>query len=173
MHSNTYIGVMPATYGLTVETENLVIMVFHFLPTSVLPTTILASGNSDLSAKSSFNEVGLYHTTLSPLYTKLSRSNLSFLCSVVHEHGLYNSRFFNPNVINPFPQDKILDQTKLKAFADNKLNVTKMIISVLDRIEIIVGKEVIAYTSNFFFPLNVSKMLFFRPIKRCHCVGMG
>ena len=146
---------------LQVETENFVIMVFHFLPTSVLPTTILESGNSDLSARSSFNEVGLYHTTLSPLYTKLSRSNLSFLCSVVHEHGLYNSGFFNPNVINPFPHDKILDQhLQTKAFADDKLNVTKMIISVLDRVEIIVGKEVIAYTSNFFFPLNVSKMLF-------------
>ena len=28
--------------------------------------------------------------------------------------------------INPFPNDKILDQTKLKAFADDKLNVTKI-----------------------------------------------
>ena len=27
---------------------------------------------------------------------------------------------------NPFPHDKILDQAKLKAFADDKLNVTKM-----------------------------------------------
>ena len=34
---------------------------------------------------------------------------------------------------NPFPHNKILDQTKLKAFADVKLNVTKMIISVFDR----------------------------------------
>ena len=31
---------------------------------------------------------------------------------------------------NSFPNDKILDQTKLKAIADDKLNVTKMIISV-------------------------------------------
>ena len=30
----------------------------------------------------------------------------------------------------PFPHDKILDQTKLKTFADDKLNVTKMIICV-------------------------------------------
>ena len=47
---------------------------------------------------------------------------------------------------NPFPHGKILDQTKLKAFADDKLNVTKMIISVFDRIENIVGKGEIACT---------------------------
>ena len=27
-------------------------------------------------------------------------------------------------LFNPFPQDKILEQAKLKAFADDKLNVT-------------------------------------------------
>ena len=42
--------------------------------------------------------------------------------------------------------NKILDQTKLKAFADGKLNVTKMIISVFDRVENIVGKGEIACT---------------------------
>ena len=43
--------------------------------------------------------------------------------------------------VNPLPDNKILDQTKLKAFADDKLNVTKMIISVFDRVENIVGKR--------------------------------
>ena len=42
--------------------------------------------------------------------------------------------------VNPFPHDNILEQTKIKAFADEKLNVTKMIISVFDRVENIVGK---------------------------------
>ena len=41
---------------------------------------------------------------------------------------------------NPFPHYKILDQAKLKAFAVDKLNVTKMVISVFDRVENIVGK---------------------------------
>ena len=40
---------------------------------------------------------------------------------------------------NPCPQNQIFDQTKLKALADDKLNVTKMIISVFDRVENIVG----------------------------------
>ena len=32
---------------------------------------------------------------------------------------------FNLDQLNPLPGDKTLDQTKLKAFADNKLNETK------------------------------------------------
>ena len=71
-------------------------------------------------------------------------------------------------LFNPFPHDKILDQTKLKAFADDKLYVTKIIISVFDRVENIVEKGEIACTSNFCFSHNVSI-----PIKRCHCVGIG
>ena len=45
----------------------------------------------------------------------------------------YEQFLLFPQCFNPFPQDKILDQNKLKAFADNKLNVTKMIISVFDK----------------------------------------
>ena len=40
----------------------------------------------------------------------------------------------NNTSLNPLPDDKILDRSKLKAFADDKLNVTKMIISVFDRV---------------------------------------
>ena len=61
--------------------------------------------------------------------------------------------------VKPFPHDKILDQTKLKAFADDKLNVTKMIISVFDRVENIVEKGEIACSSNFSFSHNVFKRL--------------
>ena len=68
--------------------------------------------------------------------------------------------------------DKILGQTKFKAFADDKLNVRKMI-SVFDRVENIVGKGEIACTSNFSFPTMFLKGFFPRCVKRCHCVGMG
>ena len=61
--------------------------------------------------------------------------------------------------VNSFPHDKILDRTKWKAFADDKLNVTKMSISVFDRIENFVGKGEIACTSNFSFSHNVFKRL--------------
>ena len=43
-------------------------------------------------------------------------------------------------MIYSLPHDKILDQTKLKAFADDKLNVTKKTIFVFDRVENIVKK---------------------------------
>ena len=59
--------------------------------------------------------------------------------------------------INSLPNNKILALTKLKAFADDKLNVTKMIISVFDRVENIVGKGEIACTSNFSLSHNVFK----------------
>ena len=60
---------------------------------------------------------------------------------------------------NPFQHDKILDQTKLKIFADDKLNVTKIIISVFVRVENIVGKGEIACISNFSVFHNVFKRL--------------
>ena len=36
---------------------------------------------------------------------------------------------------------KFFDETKLKGFADDKINVTQMMISVFDRVENFVGKE--------------------------------
>ena len=44
-------------------------------------------------------------------------------------------------MINPLPNDKILDLFKLKAFAEDKMNVAKLMIHGLDRAENIVGKE--------------------------------
>ena len=44
------------------------------------------------------------------------------------------------NIVNTLPNDKILAVTKLKAFAVEKLNIAKMTISLLDRVENTVGK---------------------------------
>ena len=44
-------------------------------------------------------------------------------------------------MLNPLPDDKTLDWSKLKAFADDKLNVTQNIKVVFHRIDNIVGKE--------------------------------
>ena len=65
------------------------------------------------------------------------------------------------NQLNPLQDDKILDQTKLKAFADDKCNVTKMIISVLNRVENIVGKgEIARYEQFLLFPQCFQKACF-------------
>ena len=45
------------------------------------------------------------------------------------------------NAVNPSPDDKISDCSKLKAFADDKLNVTQNMKVVFHMIENIVGKE--------------------------------
>ena len=58
------------------------------------------------------------------------------------------------------PNDKILDQSKLKTFADNKLKVIKMAKFVLDKIENVVGKEENAGNQHFLLFHNVSKGLF-------------
>ena len=42
--------------------------------------------------------------------------------------------------MNSLLNDKILDVTKLKAFADDKLNVARMMFSLFDRVENTVGK---------------------------------
>ena len=42
--------------------------------------------------------------------------------------------------VNPLPYDKILDVTKKTAFVEYKLNLARMMISILDRVENTVGK---------------------------------
>ena len=54
--------------------------------------------------------------------------------------------------------DKILDQSKLKAFADDKLRLIQMAKFVLEKIENIVGKEENAGNQHFLlFPLMFFK----------------
>ena len=53
---------------------------------------------------------------------------------------LKNTCYVRHKMLNPLPNDKILYVTKLKAFADAKLNVARMMISLLDRTENTVGK---------------------------------
>ena len=77
-------------------------------------------------------------------------------CKNITKNHYDNKEFYK--IFNPFPHVKILDQTKLEAFAD-KSNVMKMIISVFDRRENIVGKGESACSSTFSFSHNVFKML--------------
>ena len=59
---------------------------------------------------------------------------------------------------NPLPNGKILDGFKLKAFADDKINVTEMVISLSDRTENIVGKgENAGYQHFLLFPESFQK----------------
>ena len=67
--------------------------------------------------------------------------------------------------LNPLPNGQILDVTKLEAFADNKLKVGKMMVSLFDRVENTVRKgENAGYQHFLLFPV-FSKASFFRVVK--------
>ena len=59
----------------------------------------------------------------------------------------------NLKVTNSLPNNKILDVTKLRAIAGDKINVAQMMISVFDRVANIVGKgENAGYQHFLLFP---------------------
>ena len=62
-------------------------------------------------------------------------------------------------VINSLPNDKILDLTKLKAFADDKTNVTEKLKFVLGRVENMVEKGENAGYQHFLLSHHVFKRL--------------
>ena len=66
-------------------------------------------------------------------------------------------------LINSLPNDKILARSKLKAFADNKWNLAKMIISVFDWV----------VTSIFSFSCNVFKWLLPQCFRNSGLCGKG
>ena len=62
---------------------------------------------------------------------------------------------------NSLPNNKFLDRTKLKAFADDKLNVAEMMTSLFDRKENAVGKgENAGYQHFLLFPQCFQKLSF-------------
>ena len=74
--------------------------------------------------------------------------------------------------VNPLSDDKILSLPKLKAFADDKLNITQNIKVFFHRIENIVGKEENADYQHFLlFPQCIQKLFFLQSVKSRHCVA--
>ena len=68
--------------------------------------------------------------------------------------------------VNFLPNDKILEVNKLKAFADEKLNVAKMMVSLFDRVENTVVKgENAGYQHFLLFPQCFPKPSFLGSLK--------
>ena len=77
-------------------------------------------------------------------------------------------------LIIPLPNNNILDWSKLKAFADDKIKVIESLKFVLWRVENIVGKgENAGYQHFLLFPTMFSKGFFLRGVKSRDCVVMG
>ena len=70
-------------------------------------------------------------------------------------------------LVNPLPNDKFLDWTKFKAFADEK---PKIMISVFDNIKTLWEKEKMLVSSIFSFSHIVSKVFLLRVVKSQECV---
>ena len=54
--------------------------------------------------------------------------------------SVFSFTLYKTIMFNSLPHNKILDWSKFKAFADNKINVTEKLKFVLGRVESIVGK---------------------------------
>ena len=77
-------------------------------------------------------------------------------------------------VFNPLPDDKMLDSSKLKEFADDNLEFDENGRKLSKWEENDVGKgEIACYEQFLIFRQVFSKSLFPSGVKRCHCVGMG
>ena len=76
-------------------------------------------------------------------------------------------------VFNFLPNDKILALTKLKAFADDKFSIAKMMIPLFDQVENIVEKGENAGHQHFLFSHNVFKRLLIQGFKIRDCVVKG
>ena len=70
--------------------------------------------------------------------------------------------------VNSLPNNKILDRSKLKAFADDKINATEKLRCVSEKIENILGKR----ENTAFSPFSkiFSKASFLRVVKSRDCV---
>ena len=72
---------------------------------------------------------------------------------------------------NSLPNDKILDRSKLKGFADDKIKILKKMIFGFDRVKNIVGKgENAGYQHFLLFPQCFSKDFLLRVVKSQNCV---
>ena len=73
--------------------------------------------------------------------------------------------------LNYLPDDKSLDWSKLKAFADDKFKLAQMMNFVFDRVENIVGKgENAGFSALSLFPTMFSKAFFLGVVKSWDCV---
>ena len=71
---------------------------------------------------------------------------------------------------NPLPDDKILDMTNLKAFAEDNFSIPKMKISIFDRVENTGKRRKCWLSALSHFPTLFSKDFFLRDIKSQDCL---
>ena len=97
---------------------------------------------------------------------KVKKTKSTLLSKVASKHGVDKSRFKSKVYINTLPNNKFSDWSKLKAFADDKINVTEKLKFVFGQVENIVGKgENAGYQHFLLFPQCFQKSSFPRSVK--------
>ena len=91
------------------------------------------------------------------------KEKLLLTSSFFFSHSVFNSFWKSLNFVvrervNSLPNDKNLDLSKLKAFADNKIIVNKKLKFASGTVENIVGKEENAGYQHFLFFLQLLRM---------------
>ena len=108
------------------------------------------------------------------IMSNFSFSNSVFERLILQTHtnqGLFGKGLKIVLIHNSLPNNKFLDWSKLKGFADDKLNATKKLKFVLGRIENIVGKgEIAGYQHFLLFPPCFQEASLFRVVKSWDCV---
>ena len=74
---------------------------------------------------------------------------------------------------NPLPDDKILDSSKLKDFADDNFKFDENSRKLFKPVENTLGRGEIACYEQFLLFITGFQKAYFPEVKRCHCVGMG
>ena len=81
--------------------------------------------------------------------------------SVAYKSSESFRQIFMSIAFDSSPNDKTFDATKLKAFADDKINIAQMMISIFDMLENILGKgENAGYQHFLLFPQCLQKASF-------------
>ena len=97
----------------------------------------------------------------SQVYTTLRLSKTLCAKKQTSSFSFSDNSFTKVQIANSLPNNKILDWSKLKAFAVDKNKVLKMMLFVFNRVEKIVGKrENAGYQHFLLFPQSFQKSSF-------------
>ena len=100
-------------------------------------------------------------------WVKQRKKSIYLAYEITLERNQQLEHTFRYITLNSLPKDEVLELSKLKAFADDKIDVTQKLKFGLQRIENIVGKGENAFSP---FPSMFSKDPFLRVVLSHYCV---
>ena len=127
---------------------------------------ILQHQNSSLCGKELSQENSILHKNLRIL-------RITFFFFKINKKTFLKKNNTYPHFFNPLLDNKILDWSKLKEFADKNFKFDESGRKLSKRAENTGKRRNCSLGAISPFPTVFSKGLFPRGVNRCHCVGMG